>query len=171
MFEKCYRQHLAERLLSDLYVIDDAERVIITHLREEFGNMYTVKIDAMVNDIRMSSSMDRSLLHFLAQDANRWVLADQFQFHANVLTAGCWPSVPLSKTDIVPKELLRFCDNFQSFYSNQFPGRRLRWQTSMGSARVLFSPVSHLCSFTSRYPWITLSVGKCNDVGTPNARA
>ena len=50
-------------------------------------------------------------------------------FSANILTAGFWPSA--AKLDVVlPPELQSLRDDFESYYLEQYTGRRLGWQHS-----------------------------------------
>ena len=50
-------------------------------------------------------------------------------FSVNILTAGFWPSA--AKLDVVlPPELQSLRDDFESYYLEQYTGRRLAWQHS-----------------------------------------
>jgi cullin 3 len=49
VFEKYYRQHLAERLVAGKSVSDDAERSLIDKLKTECGYQFTSKLEAMLS--------------------------------------------------------------------------------------------------------------------------
>lgn len=57
-----------------------------------------------------------------------------------VLTTGSWPTQTVSKCSL-PRELEVCCEEFKKFYLTAHSGRKLTWQTNMGSAdlRAYFS--------------------------------
>ena len=50
-----------------------------------------------------------------------------------VLTTGSWPNQSTSKCNL-PRELEECCEIFRSFYLDSHSGRKLAWQTNMGTA-------------------------------------
>lgn len=61
-----------------------------------------------------------------------------------VLTTGSWPTQPGAKCNL-PPEILEQCDKFKTFYLSKHTGRRLSWQTNMGTAdlRATFASSKH----------------------------
>lgn len=61
-----------------------------------------------------------------------------------VLTTGSWPTQPGAKCTL-PPEILEQCDKFKNFYLSTHTGRRLSWQTNMGTAdlRATFAHSKH----------------------------
>jgi cullin 3 len=55
--------------------------------------------------------------------------------NVNVLTTGYWPTQASTSCNM-PPEILNCCEVFKTFYLSNHNGRRLQWQTNMGSAEV-----------------------------------
>ncbi|KAL2532104.1 Cullin-3A [Abeliophyllum distichum] len=128
VFEKYYKQHLAKRLLSQKTASDDAERSLIVKLKTECGYQFTSKLEGMFTDIKTS--------HDTMQGFNAAVgaeIADGPALSVQVLTTGSWPTQS-SSTCNLPPEILGVCDKFRAFYLGTHTGRRLTWQTNMGTA-------------------------------------
>jgi len=58
---------------------------------------------------------------------------DGLELSVQVLTTGFWPTQIGSKC-ILPPQIGRCCQTFKEHYLKQHSGRRLQWQTNMGSA-------------------------------------
>src|SRR6266436_6425039 len=54
VFERHYRAHLAKRLLHNRSVSDDAERGMLSKLKVECGPQFTVKLEGMFHDMKLS---------------------------------------------------------------------------------------------------------------------
>lgn len=52
-----------------------------------------------------------------------------------VLTTGSWPTQITPKCQL-PRELEMACEEFKNYYLSTHSGRRLTWQTSMGTADI-----------------------------------
>ncbi|KAH6822407.1 cullin 3 [Perilla frutescens var. hirtella] len=128
VFEKYYKQHLAKRLLSGKTVSDDAERSLIVKLKTECGYQFTSKLEGMFTD--MKTSQDTMQGFYAAYGAE---LANGPTLVVQVLTTGSWPTQS-SITCNLPSEMLSLCEKFRSFYLGTHTGRRLSWQTNMGTA-------------------------------------
>ena len=128
VFEKYYKQHLAKRLLSGKTVSDDAERSLIVKLKTECGYQFTSKLEGMFTDMKTSQdTMQGFYARFGAELGEGPTLVVQ------VLTTGSWPT-QASTTCNLPSEILGICEKFKSYYLGTHTGRRLSWQTNMGSA-------------------------------------
>ncbi|CAI9780664.1 unnamed protein product [Fraxinus pennsylvanica] len=128
VFEKYYKQHLAKRLLSQKTASDDAERSLIVKLKTECGYQFTSKLEGMFTDIK--TSQDTMQGFYAAMGAE---IADGPVLSVQVLTTGSWPTQS-SSTCNLPPEILGVCEKFRAYYLGTHTGRRLTWQTNMGTA-------------------------------------
>lgn len=128
VFEKYYKQHLAKRLLSGKTVSDDAERSLLVKLKTECGYQFTSKLEGMFTDMKTSQDTMQGFYTTHGTD-----LGDSPTLVVQVLTTGSWPTQP-SVTCNLPAELSALCEKFRSYYLGTHTGRRLSWQTNMGTA-------------------------------------
>lgn len=128
VFEKYYKQHLAKRLLSAKTVSDDAEKSLIIKLKTECGYQFTSKLEGMFTDMRTSKDTMQGFYAAYAAE-----LGDSPTLVVQVLTTGSWPTQP-SITCNLPAEMSALCEKFRSYYLGTHTGRRLSWQTNMGTA-------------------------------------
>eukprot|EP00879_Flechtneria_rotunda_P001881 GHRR01002052.1.p1 GENE.GHRR01002052.1~~GHRR01002052.1.p1 ORF type:complete len:737 (+),score=264.98 GHRR01002052.1:271-2481(+) len=129
VFEKYYKQHLAKRLLSGRTVSDDAERNMLVKLKTECGYQFTSKLESMFTDIRTSRDMMADFKAKLAQTGQEVPL----DLSVQVLTTGSWPTQSSAKC-VLPSQLDAACEVFKKYYTDTHSGRRLSWQTNMGTA-------------------------------------
>lgn len=130
VFEKYYKQHLAKRLLSGKTVSDDAERSLIVKLKTECGYQFTSKLEGMFTDMKTSQDTMQGFYATLGAE-----LADGPNLVVQVLTTGSWPTQPSVPCNL-PAELSLLCEKFRSYYLGTHTGRRLSWQTNMGTADI-----------------------------------
>ncbi|KAJ7974421.1 Cullin [Quillaja saponaria] len=128
VFEKYYKQHLAKRLLSGKTVSDDAERSLLVKLKTECGYQFTSKLEGMFTDMKTSED---TMQGFYASHGAE--LGESPLLAVQVLTTGSWPTQP-SITCNLPAEILGVCEKFRGYYLGTHTGRRLSWQTNMGTA-------------------------------------
>ncbi|XP_039124803.1 cullin-3A-like [Dioscorea cayenensis subsp. rotundata] len=128
VFEKYYKQHLAKRLLSGKTISDDAERSMIVKLKTECGYQFTSKLEGMFTD--MKTSQDTMQGFYASQSFDT---GDSPTLAVQVLTTGSWPTQPSPPCNL-PAEILGVCERFRAFYLGTHTGRRLTWQTNMGTA-------------------------------------
>uniref|UniRef100_A0A1D1YRK4 Cullin-3B n=1 Tax=Anthurium amnicola TaxID=1678845 RepID=A0A1D1YRK4_9ARAE len=128
VFEKYYKQHLAKRLLSGKTVSDDAERSLIVKLKTECGYQFTSKLEGMFTDLKTSQDTMQGFYASQYSDTG-----DGPSLAVQVLTTGSWPMQP-SATCNLPAELVSVCEKFRTHYLGTHTGRRLSWQTNMGTA-------------------------------------
>jgi len=133
VFEKYYKQHLAKRLLLGRSVSDDTERNMIGKLKTECGYQFTSKLEGMFNDMQLSTkTMDgfRAYLSSLSHDPMHGI-----DLNVQVLTTGFWPTQTVARCQ-VPNEINICCQVFEKYYLSNHSGRRLTWQTNMGTAEL-----------------------------------
>ncbi|XP_065039588.1 cullin-3A-like isoform X1 [Musa acuminata AAA Group] len=128
IFEKYYKQHLAKRLLSGKIVSDDAERNLIVKLKTECGYQFTSKLEGMFTDMKTSQD---TMQGFYASQG--FEAGEGPTLVVQVLTTGSWPTQPSAACNL-PAEILGVCDKFRAYYLGTHSGRRLTWQTNMGTA-------------------------------------
>jgi len=128
VFEKYYKQHLAKRLLSGKTVSDDAERSLIVKLKTECGYQFTSKLEGMFTDMKTSQD---TMQGFYASQAGD--IGDGPTLAVQVLTTGSWPTQPIATCNL-PAEIFGVCEKFKNYYLGTHTGRRLSWQTNMGTA-------------------------------------
>ena len=136
VFEKYYKQHLAKRLLGGRSVSDDAERSMITKLKQECGYQYTSKLEGMFMDMKVSADMQDQFRSAMGGSSK----VDGIELSVHVLTTGFWPTQVGAKCSL-PPQILQCCEVFKEHYLTQHSGRRLTWQANMGSAdlKAVFS--------------------------------
>ena len=131
VFEKYYKSHLARRLLSGRTVSDDAERSLIIKLKYECGYQFTSKLESMFTDMRTSRDTLDGFRNMMRSNGTS-LLVD---LNVQVLTTGSWPTSGEAKCNL-PQQLVECCEHFSKFYLSTYTGRRLTWQTNMGTADV-----------------------------------
>ncbi|XP_010551535.1 PREDICTED: cullin-3B [Tarenaya hassleriana] len=129
VFEKYYKQHLAKRLLSGKTVSDDAERSLIVKLKTECGYQFTSKLEGMFTDMKTSQD---TMQGFYSSHSE---LSEGPTLVVQVLTTGSWPTQPTVPCNL-PAEVSVLCEKFRSYYLGTHTGRRLSWQTNMGTADI-----------------------------------
>lgn len=134
VFENNYKIELSRRLLPNRDDIDgslQAEKFFITRLKLEQGHAFTSKIEGMLNDMKLSS---KTMAEY--QKSKKYSMKEKdINFVVNVLTTNFWPSFMLSSPNL-PTEMQKCCDSFEAFYAEQYPGRKVTWQASIGSGVV-----------------------------------
>ena len=120
-FGMCFRELLAKRLL-DKIMDEEAERVVIAKLKNEFGGTYTQKMETIVMDRVVSNEVMRKFQAWTI-DQNRIL---PVSFDAIVLTSGSWPSM-LTDTLIPPDEIVDCMESFKQFYASIQNNRKLTW--------------------------------------------
>ena len=137
VFEKYFKQHLAKRLMGGRTASEDTERSFIIKLKTECGYQFTSKIESMFTDMRTSRDLMDSFKSWLeGQRAGGAAVGDtgSVELSVQVLTTGSWPTPLVGPRCNLPPELERCCETFKNFYLTQHSGRRLAWQTNLGTA-------------------------------------
>jgi cullin 3 len=144
IFETYYKKHLCKRLLLKKSHDPDVETSMISRMKMELGNSFTMKLEAMFKDMRISKDLTESYRKKVAGlgDGDR----SRVDLTVNVLTSMTWPLEAFkssseddleSKAQIIfPASLDRVRRGFEAFYSEKHSGRKLTWQTSMGDVDV-----------------------------------
>jgi cullin 3 len=131
VFEAYYRFHLGRRVLSSSSFDMEIERDFMNRLRQECGQSYVAKIEAMLNDVDNSRELVSSW-----RAETRAEICDFFH-QPLILSTSVWSHVKLVNPRLVLPGIMReSLEVFASFYSSKFAGRKLTWVHSQGSAEV-----------------------------------
>ena len=134
VFEDFYKKHLAQRLLLGRRISDDIEKQMISKLKSECGQQYTIKLENMFKDMILSEQVMTSFSQHVDSALNNSG-SSFLQLSVNVLTTGCWPIAPTQPCHL-PLFVMEAAERFKSFYISKYSGRRLSWLTSQGSSEL-----------------------------------
>ena len=144
IFETYYKKHLCKRLLLGKSQSIDVEKQMISRMKIELGNSFTLKLEAMFKDMTLSEELTNGYRKKVQElgDVDR----SRADLSINVLTSMTWPLEAFrgSSEDekdaraqiIYPPSIERIKRGFESFYSQKHSGRRLTWQSNMGDADI-----------------------------------
>ncbi|CAD6199081.1 unnamed protein product [Caenorhabditis auriculariae] len=130
VFEAFYKRDLAKRLLLDRSASVDAEKSVLSKLRNECGAGFTHKLEGMFKD--METSVD---LNQLFQQHLEHVKKPRSNVNVRVLTTEHWPSYELYEINL-PKQLRDSLTDFTDFYRSQHGTRTLNWHYALSTAVV-----------------------------------
>lgn len=127
VFEAFYKKDLAKRLLVGKSASVDAEKSMLSKLKQECGGGFTCKLEGMFKDMELSKDINITYKQHLAASSDGVGL----ELSVYILTMGFWPSYP--PVDVrLPAELTRHQDHFSKFYLAKHSGRKLQWQATLG---------------------------------------
>eukprot|EP00794_Sanderia_malayensis_P011107 gene11107-12276_t len=131
VFEAFYKKDLAKRLLVGKSASVDAEKSMLSKLKQECGAGFTSKLEGMFKDMELSKDIMSSFRQY-SQNKPSNVPID---LTVNILTMGYWPTyVP---TDVhLTSEMVKLQENFKTFYLSKYSGRKLQWQATLGHCVV-----------------------------------
>lgn len=121
VFQKHYSNLLARRLVDNLSTSDDAERSMISKLKDAFGQTFTNNLEKMFKDMELSKTLNQQFRNHIQTLNTRMV-----DFGVQVITQGYWP---YSDTGLLalPTEIDVCIQKFTAFYSAQHGSRKLSW--------------------------------------------
>ncbi|CAH1716368.1 unnamed protein product [Chironomus riparius] len=135
VFEAFYKKDLAKRLLVGKSASVDAEKSMLSKLKQECGGGFTSKLEGMFKDMELSKDINIAFRQYIEGNANSKELA---QFYAigidmtvNILTMGYWPTYPVMEVNM-PPQLVEYQNVFTKFYLAKHSGRKLQWQPTLG---------------------------------------
>ncbi|KAK5115470.1 hypothetical protein LTR62_001129 [Meristemomyces frigidus] len=146
MFEMYYKKHLCKRLLLKKSVSVDVEKQMITRMKVELGNSFTLKFEAMFKDMTLSEELSNGFKKHLAGVADAQDTKG-IELSIKVLTSMTWPleafrsghdgdgDAPKPQV-IYPPTIRKVKDGFQRYYSQKHSGRKLTWQNNMGDVSI-----------------------------------
>jgi len=132
IFEDVYKQHLAQRLLHEKSQSDANEKTMLAKFKGECGHQFTSKMEGMFKDIEQS----RYLRGEWRQFQEKRNMNDTIELNTSVLTSGFWPFSHAGTCNL-PRQLLVRCELYEEFYTKTYQGRRIKFNTAMGTGEVL----------------------------------
>jgi cullin 3 len=143
LFERYYKKHLCRRLLMNKSISNDVEKQMISRMKIELGNNFTMKLEAMFKDMAISEELTsgfKAHVEGLGQKDPRRV-----ELQVSVLTSMTWPLETMGSADEsenrrakinFPPEIDRVKSSFEKFYDTKHSGRQLTWLANMGHADI-----------------------------------
>ena len=128
LFEAFYKKDLAKRLLVGKSASDDAEKSMLSKLKQECGAGFTGKLEGMFKDMELSKELMLSFKSHL-KNCN---LPGNIDMTVSVLTMGYWPTYQPMEV-ILPTDMLQYREIFKKFYLAKHSGRNLQWQPNLGT--------------------------------------
>lgn len=128
VFEAFYKKDLAKRLLVGKSASVDAEKSMLSKLKQECGGGFTSKLEGMFKDMELSKDINQAFKQHLTVNAKD---LPQIEMTVSILTMGYWPTYqPMDVT--MPDHMVRLQDVFKDFYLSKHSGRKLQWQPTLG---------------------------------------
>ncbi|XP_054553730.1 cullin-4B-like [Talpa occidentalis] len=127
VFETFYKKDLAKRLLLDKSASIDAEKSMLSKLKQECGSAFTNKLQGMFRDMELS----KDIMVQLKQHMQNQDVPGNIELNVNILTASFWPAY-IPKEIQLPREMERLQEKFKNFYLSKHSGRKLQWQSTLG---------------------------------------
>ncbi|XP_065344012.1 cullin-4A-like [Cloeon dipterum] len=129
VFEAFYKKDLAKRLLVGKSASVDAEKSMLSKLKQECGGGFTSKLEGMFKDMELSKDVNIAFKQHMG-NLREPPLAN-IDLTVNILTMGYWPSYPLLEVTL-PIEMVQYQEVFNKFYLGKHSGRKLQWQPTLG---------------------------------------
>lgn len=125
VFQRCYAQCLAKRLLSDSCASDDHEAWVLDQFKLICGYEYTSKLHRMFIDVESSKEQNKAFERYRKDHQ----FINSIDMQISVLTSGSWP---LNLNDHNSHEyaihdLNNLQNHFQQHYQTCHSGRKLTW--------------------------------------------
>lgn len=129
VFEAFYKKDLAKRLLFGTSISIDAEKSILSKLKQECGGGFTSKLEIMFKDMLISKDLNVDYKQYLKLVND--VKLSGIDMVVNVVSMGNWPTFPIINLTI-PNEILQYQECFNKFYLAKHKNRKLQWLQTHG---------------------------------------
>jgi cullin 1 len=128
MFSEFYRKKLARRLLYSTTCGEDAEKAMLSRLKQQCGQQFTSKMEGMVLDLHLAREKEKEFEKWL----DRQEYEVPFDLNVTVLTTGHWPTYqPLEMN--LPDSMVQSLEYFSRFHDEYNQSRKLTWHLSLGN--------------------------------------
>ncbi|XP_071163258.1 cullin-4A-like [Mytilus edulis] len=127
VFEAFYKKDLAKRLLVGKSASVDAEKSMLSKLKQECGAAFTSKLEGMFKDMELSKDF---MLTF-KQQMQHIDTPGGIDLTVNILTMGYWPTYMPMEVHL-PAEMVKYQEIFKKFYLGKHSGKKLQWQSTLG---------------------------------------
>lgn len=142
MFQRYYQKHLARRLLHGKSESQEAEKQLISRMKQEIGSHFTSKFEGMFKDMDTSRDLTSGYRDHIRDlgDMDRRVI----DLNISVLTSNNWPPEGMAPKSgdgarvecNWPPEIKRLQDSFLKYYLSERNGRVLTWMGTLGSVDI-----------------------------------
>ncbi|KAJ9501345.1 hypothetical protein H2202_003139 [Exophiala xenobiotica] len=132
VFEAFYKKDLARRLLMGRSASFDAERNMLTRLKNECGAAFTHNLESMFKDMDLAREEMMSYNQLLDDRGAKPAGPD---LHVNVLSAAAWPTY-LDVAVNIPPDIAKVMADFETHYKAKHSGRKLSWKHSLAHCQV-----------------------------------
>nr|CAG4644588.1 EOG090X01NX [Leptodora kindtii] len=129
VFEAFYKKDLAKRLLVGKSASVDAEKSMLSKMKQECGGGFTSKLEGMFKDMELSKDINIAFKQHIS-NLNQRDLTNM-DLTVNILTMGYWPTYAPTEVSL-PAEMVNFQEIFKKFYLGKHSGRKLQWQPTLG---------------------------------------
>jgi len=133
VFEAFYKKRLAKRLLLGKSSSPDAEKAMISKLKQECGSAFTIKLEGMFKDMDLSEDVIQAYKEQESEGSES--APKEVDLNVKVLTNGFWPPYPSINIEL-PPEVKGLQEDFNEFYTKRHNGRRLTWQNTLGQCML-----------------------------------
>ncbi|XP_052215829.1 cullin-4A-like [Dreissena polymorpha] len=127
VFEAFYKKDLAKRLLVGKSASVDAEKSMLSKLKQECGSGFTVKLEGMFKDMELSKDIMLAFKQSMQCEKH----GTGIELTVNILTMGYWPTYTPMEVHL-PAEMVKLQEVFKKFYLGKHSGRKLQWQPTLG---------------------------------------
>ncbi|XP_070538317.1 cullin-4A-like [Ptychodera flava] len=127
VFEAFYKKDLAKRLLVGKSASVDAEKSMLSKLKQECGGGFTSKLEGMFKDMELS----KDIMVAFKQSMQNQGVPGNIELTVNILTMGYWPTYSPMEVHL-PSEMVQYQEIFKNFYLSKHSGRKLQWQPNLG---------------------------------------
>jgi cullin 3 len=144
LFERYYKKHLCRRLLMNKSISNEVEKQMISKMKIELGNNFTLKLEAMFKDMTISEELTAGFKKHVEGLGDKE--PKRIELAINVLTGMTWPLETMGGTAAEDEDSRPRCNfpasvekikrGFEKFYSQKHSGRQLTWLANMGSADI-----------------------------------
>ncbi|EDO35660.1 predicted protein [Nematostella vectensis] len=131
VYEAFYKKDLAKRLLVGKSASVDAEKSMLSKLKQECGAAFTSKLEGMFKDMELSKDVMVQFRQYLQHQSLPW----NMDMVVSILTMGYWPTY-LPMDVHLPTEMVHYQETFKKFYLAKHSGRKLQWQNTLGHCVV-----------------------------------
>ncbi|XP_071501882.1 cullin-4A-like [Diadema antillarum] len=131
VFEAFYKKDLAKRLLVGKSASVDAEKSMLSKLKQECGGAFTSKLEGMFKDMELSKDIMVAFKQHIQHQNN----VGPMDLTVNILTMGYWPTYTPVEIHL-PPDMVNLQEQFKRFYLSKHSGRKLQWQPSLGHCLV-----------------------------------
>ncbi|VDM59363.1 unnamed protein product [Angiostrongylus costaricensis] len=115
VFEVFYKKDLAKRLLFGRSASVDAEKIMLSKLRQECGAGFTQKLEGMFRDMELSKDLEIAFRNYTQHESSLGRLDECVECNVSL-----------------PHQLSSCLQLYERFYDSRHTGRKLQWQPRLG---------------------------------------